>query len=48
MEETDGVFIPARSRMLEGLTDGSLMSGQVLSHWQEFIARGDLASRLGA
>ncbi|WP_285619011.1 dynamin family protein [Kineosporia sp. NBRC 101677] len=46
-EETDEVFIPARSRMLEGLADGSLMSGQVLSHWQEFIARGDLASRLG-
>lgn len=46
-EEIDEVFIPARSGLLIGLDDGSLMSGQVLSHWQEFIARGDLASRLG-
>ncbi|GAA3592719.1 hypothetical protein GCM10022223_04300 [Kineosporia mesophila] len=46
-EEIDGVMIPARFAMLDGLADGSLMSGQVLSHWQEFIARGDLASRLG-
>lgn len=46
-EEIDAVFIPARFSMLDELSDGSLMSGQVLSHWQEFIARGDLASRLG-
>jgi hypothetical protein len=46
-EDIDAVFIPARFSMLEELSDGSLMSGQVLSHWQEFIARGDLASRLG-
>ncbi|MDP9825135.1 dynamin family protein [Kineosporia succinea] len=46
-EEIDGVMIPARFAMLDALSDGSLMSGQVLSHWQEFIARGDLASRLG-
>ncbi|GAB3247635.1 GTPase family protein [Kineosporia babensis] len=46
-EETDEVFIPARSGMLSRLGDGSLMSGQVLSHWQESIARGDLGSRLG-
>lgn len=46
-EEIDSVFIPARFAMLDQLTDGSVMTGQVLSHWQEFIARGDLASRLG-
>ncbi|MBT0769351.1 dynamin family protein [Kineosporia sp. J2-2] len=46
-EDTDAVMIPARVTLLDGLADGSLVSGQVLSHWQEFIARGDLAARLG-
>lgn len=46
-QEIDDVFIPARGALLDQLTDGSLMTGQVLSHWQEFIARGDLATRLG-
>jgi hypothetical protein len=44
--DVDLVFTQARTELLSGLTDGSLLSGDVWARWQEHIADGDLLRRL--
>jgi hypothetical protein len=44
--EVDDVFDRARVRLLGSLIDGSLVRGEVLARWQEFIADGDFVRRL--
>jgi hypothetical protein len=45
-EDVEAVFQRARSDLLAGLTNGSLLSGDVLARWQEYIADGALVRRL--
>ena len=44
--EVDAVFSVARPRLLAGLVDGSLVSGELLARWQEFVADGGFVRRL--
>ena len=45
-EDVAAVFARTRNDLLTGLTDGSLLSGDVLARWQESIADGALLRRL--
>jgi Dynamin family len=45
-DEVDDVFGVARLRLLASLIDGSLVRGEVLARWQEFIADGEFVRRL--
>jgi hypothetical protein len=45
-DEVEDVFDAARIRLLGSLIDGSLVSGEVLARWQEFIADGEFIRRL--
>lgn len=44
--EMDAVFSVARQRLLAELVDGSLVSGELLVRWQEFVADGGFVRRL--
>ncbi len=45
-EEVDGVHTAYADWLSGGLTDGSLVRGELLARWQEFIADGEFARRL--
>jgi hypothetical protein len=45
-QDVDAVFEPIRERLLSTMIDGSLVSGEVLTRWQEFVAEGELVRRL--
>jgi hypothetical protein len=44
--EVDDVFGSAGDDLADGLIDGSLVRGELLARWQEFIADGEFARRL--
>jgi hypothetical protein len=44
--EVEDVFIETGTRLASGLTNGSLISGEVLARWQEFMADGEFVRRL--
>jgi energy-coupling factor transporter ATP-binding protein EcfA2 len=44
--ELDAVFATARSQLVRRLVDGSVLSGEVLARWQEFIGTGELVRQL--
>jgi GTPase SAR1 family protein len=44
--ELDAVFSIHRARLLASLVDGSLVSGELLARWQEFVAGGGFVRRL--
>lgn len=37
----DGAFADARQRVSDGMTDGTLLRGEVLARWQEFVGTGE-------
>jgi hypothetical protein len=45
-DEVEDVFGVARKRLLGSLIDGSLISGEVLARWQDFMADGEFIRRL--
>jgi hypothetical protein len=45
-DEVDAVFLTARPRLLASLVDGSLVSGELLARWQEYVADGRFIRRL--
>jgi hypothetical protein len=44
--EVEAAFGETRKRLLRSLIDGSLVSGEVLARWQEFMADGEFIRRL--
>ena len=38
---TDEAFAEARRRVADGMTDGTLLRGEVLARWQEFVGTGE-------
>jgi GTPase SAR1 family protein len=44
--EVDGVFDSAGERLVRTLSDGSLVNGELLARWQEFMADGEFLRRL--
>jgi GTPase SAR1 family protein len=44
--EVEDVFIETGAQLASSLTDGSLISGEVLARWQEFMADGEFVRRL--
>ncbi len=46
--EADEAYVQARSKIEHGLSDGSLLRGEVLARWQEFVGTGELFRTLEA
>ena len=44
--EADGIYRAAGARVTEGTADGSLLRGEVLARWQEFVGTGELLRSL--
>ena len=45
-DDVTEVFAAAGPHLLAGLIDGSLLRGELLAHWQEYLAVGDFVRRL--
>jgi hypothetical protein len=46
--EVEETYAHARRRIADGLSDGSLLRGEVLARWQEFVGTGELLRTLEA
>ncbi len=44
--DADGIYRAAGARVTEGTADGSLLRGEVLARWQEFVGTGELLRSL--
>lgn len=45
-DDVDAAYMAAQSKVAEALTDGTLLRGEVLARWQEFVGTGELLRSL--